>query len=617
VGAHVVRRILSYAVGVRTPIAATITLLLAVAATYLVQGFLLADVLQALAGGAGVDEQRGRLLAVVGLVATRALLLYVVELVRAHTATATKVAVRDRGFAHLAALGPGHLAGDRTGEVVATLVDGVEALEGYYGRYVPALAAGILAPLGAVLALGWNDAWLALLVGLFIVVAVAGPQLWLGLLADRSEDRMNAYVGLGASVLDTLQGLTTLKAFGAGRRRRRELEQLGDRLITTWVREMAVALLAYSIFAAGIIGGMAAAAWVAGIRVSGGGLTATVGFLALLLSAEALRPIGVLAQSFHATYDAGTGVARLDALLALDPPAPPSRTAAAATATAAAEWRREVEPRVAFDHVTFAYPGADVPALDDVSFAIAPGETVAVVGASGAGKTTLVALLARFFDPQAGGVTIGGVDIRDLPLDQLRSLLAVVSQDTHLFSGTVRDNLLLARPDVPGVLGDPDAVGNGQRAIGPDSAELEADIVQAARAAGAHEFIAALPDGYATEIGEGGGRLSGGQRQRLAIARALLADAPILVLDEATASVDAAAEAGIQAALDALRAERTTLVIAHRLSTVRHADRIVVLAAGRVVEIGDHDSLFAAGGPYHRLVTAQDTGRHTAEEVHA
>jgi ABC-type multidrug transport system fused ATPase/permease subunit len=205
-----------------------------------------------------------------------------------------------------------------------------------------------------------------------------------------------------------------------------------------------------------------------------------------------------------------------------------------------------------------------------------------VVGPSGAGKTTLVALLLRFVDPQHGSILLGGHDLRDLPIEQLRSLIAVVSQETYLFGGSVRDNLALARPDAS-----------------------DREIENAARIANAHGFITGFPDGYATIVGERGLRLSGGQRQRLAIARAVLKDAPILILDEATANVDAAAEAAIAAALDRIAADRTTIVIAHRLSTVRHADRIVVLEAGRVVETGDHDALVERHGAYARLVSAQ------------
>ncbi|OLT16955.1 hypothetical protein BJF78_13470 [Pseudonocardia sp. CNS-139] len=217
---------------------------------------------------------------------------------------------------------------------------------------------------------------------------------------------------------------------------------------------------------------------------------------------------------------------------------------------------------------------------------VAPGERVALVGPSGAGKTTVVSLLLRFFAAEQGRVRIDGVDIADLPLDHLRSLIAVVAQDTYLFHGTVRDNLLLARPDA-----------------------THAEIVAATTAAQAHGFIEDLADGYDTMVGERGLKLSGGQRQRIAIARALLKDAPILVLDEATSNVDAASEAGIQDALDGLTGGRTTFVIAHRLSTVRSADRVVVLDSGRIAQVGGHSELVADGGIYADLVAAQTGGR--------
>lgn len=232
---------------------------------------------------------------------------------------------------------------------------------------------------------------------------------------------------------------------------------------------------------------------------------------------------------------------------------------------------------VRFDRVSFAYePGR--PVLEEVSFAISPGETVAIVGPSGAGKSTLAMLVARLIDPQAGTVRIGGVDARDADLRELRSRVAVLFQEPQLLDGTVAENIRIGRPDAS-----------------------DEEVVSAARTAGAHDFITRLSDGYATEIGSRGHTLSGGERQRLALARALVRKAPILVLDEPTASLDAATERSLIDALETACEGRTTIIIAHRLSTVRRADRIVVLADARIHESGAHDALLNAGGLYARM----------------
>jgi ABC-type multidrug transport system fused ATPase/permease subunit len=242
----------------------------------------------------------------------------------------------------------------------------------------------------------------------------------------------------------------------------------------------------------------------------------------------------------------------------------------------------DVRGAVSFNGVDFRY-GSDQPeVLRDVTFGMNPGEVVALVGPSGAGKTSIANLVCRFYDPIAGQVTVDGRDLRTLTLASLRRSVAVVLQDTFLFNSTVRENLLFGKPST-----------------------TEDELIAAAKAAYAHEFIDALPDGYDTEIGERGVKLSGGQKQRLALARAILADPRILILDEATSSVDAEAEYLIQQALESVLHGRTALVIAHRLSTIRNADKIIALEEGRIIEVGDHRELMHGGGLYSQLYRRQ------------
>jgi len=246
---------------------------------------------------------------------------------------------------------------------------------------------------------------------------------------------------------------------------------------------------------------------------------------------------------------------------------------------------------ISFDGVVFRYPSRpDAPALDRVSFDIAPGETVALVGPSGAGKTTILQLLLRFYDPQAGSVRLDGVDLRRMTRADFRRHIALVPQEPVIFADTAMENIRFGRPDA-----------------------TDDDVRAAARAAAADAFISALPDGYDSQLGERGVMLSGGQKQRVAIARAILRQAPVLLLDEATSALDAESERAVQQAVDALAADRTTLVVAHRLATVKKADRIIVFDAGRIVAQGTHDSLVAQGGLYSRLAQLQFTGALAAE----
>ncbi|MEY2957096.1 MAG: hypothetical protein RL123_1824, partial [Pseudomonadota bacterium] len=246
---------------------------------------------------------------------------------------------------------------------------------------------------------------------------------------------------------------------------------------------------------------------------------------------------------------------------------------------------RPVRGAIAFENVRFAYPTRPgVAVLSDVGLHIRPGETVALVGPSGAGKTTVLQLIERFYDPEGGRITLDGIDLRDMARADFRAAMALVPQDPVIFSTSARENIRFGRPDA-----------------------TDAEVEAAARAAAAHDFIARLPEGYGTVLGERGMLLSGGQRQRIAIARAILRDAPVLLLDEATSALDAESERAVQAAVERLSEGRTTIVVAHRLATVKRADRIVVFDRGRIVAQGSHESLVAEGGLYARLARLQFT----------
>ncbi|MFZ5720628.1 MAG: ABC transporter ATP-binding protein [Pseudomonadota bacterium] len=427
---------------------------------------------------------------------------------------------------------------------------------------------------GATLVMVANDWFLSLILVGVVPVAAAVMRRFARRTTKAAKGAMAETSALSSAIMESLDGVRVVKlenreAYEEGRvaevvrRRQRHLTKGANaRARAAPATELLMTLIVAVVFA------------YAGWRSTVGEMNAGAFFsfvAALTMASQALRQLANLQTVFAEGMSAAR---RLFAALDVEPEVrerPGARRLA------------DVRGDIRFEDVAFSYGGEGPPALDGVTLEARRGETVALVGPSGGGKSTILNLIPRFYDVTAGAVTIDGQDVRDVTLASLRDQIALVTQEPFLFDDTILANIAYARPDAP-----------------------QADVQAAAQAAAAHDFIAELPDGYETLVGEAGARLSGGQRQRIAIARAFLKDTPILLLDEATSALDTESEAQVQAALKRLMAGRTTIMIAHRLSTVRGADRIYVIDRGRVVETGDHAGLVKKRGLYARLAKSQD-----------
>jgi ABC-type multidrug transport system fused ATPase/permease subunit len=489
------------------------------------------------------------------------------------TAARVQKVLRRKLYDKVASLGPGTVGRQRSGGLTLSMIDGVEQLETYFGQFLPQFLIALLSPLLIFAVVAFIDLPVALVMLGFALVALFAPALWHKFDIRNSLFRQRSYASFAAEFLDSIQGLATLKAFGQGKARADKLEVEARDLFrrTMWV--LGTNSLARGITDSSIACGAAAALIYGATRVEAGAMALTSLLVILMLGVEIYRPMRELRTVLHqgmVGLSAAQGIYRI-----LD-----DRPAVADALPAPLD--KALAPVIAFENVRFSYPGTRRTVHDGLSFRAEAGERLGLVGPSGGGKSSIVRLLLRFYDPDRGRITLGGHDLRSLSFAQIRSLISVVNQDTFLFHGTVEENIRLGKPEA-------------------SHAELE----DAARAANIHDFILTLPAGYATVIGEKGIKLSGGQRQRLAIARALLRDTPILVLDEALSAVDAENEAVIQEALDRLMQGRTTLILAHRLSSVIDCDRILVLDGGKVTEQGRHDQLMARRGVYAELMAEQ------------
>ncbi|UUU32666.1 thiol reductant ABC exporter subunit CydD [Streptomyces sp. CA-210063] len=535
-------RLLRYARATRLFLVAVVGLGMVGAALVIAQAMLIAEVaVGAFQHGMPVVELRTPLLLLAVVALGRALVSWLTELAAHRASAAVKSELRGRLLERAAALGPGRLSGQRTGSLVALATRGVDALDDYFSRYLPQLGLAVVVPV-AVLARIVTEDWVsaAIIVGTLPLIPVF--MVLIGWATRSQMDRQwRLLAQLSGHFLDVVAGLPTLKVFGRAKAQAESIKRITGEYRQATMRTLRIAFL--SSFALELLATISVAlvAVTIGMRLVHGEMDLYIGLVILVLAPEAYLPVRQVGAQFHA---AAEGLAAAEEIFAvLETPVPASGTVAVPPAG-----------DIRFEGVTVRYPGRSYDAVSDVSFTVASGETVALVGPSGVGKSTLLSVLLGFTEAMAGGVRVGGADLASLDMAAWRSRIAWVPQRPHLYAGSIAENVRLARPDAD-----------------------DAAVRRALTDAGALEFVDALPAGAETVLGEDGAGLSAGQRQRLALARAFLADRPVLLLDEPTASLDGETEAEVVEAVRRLAVGRTVLLVVHRPALLGVADRVVRL----------------------------------------
>jgi ATP-binding cassette subfamily C protein CydD len=565
------RRLLSWARSQRVLFALTIALASASALTILAQAWLLSVVIdRVLSGGEKLDALVPLLALLLAVVAARAVLHGAQEWSASALAIRLKQNLRQMVLARVLARGPAYARGARTGELSTTAVEGIEALDAYFSQYLPQLVIAVLVPLTIFLVIVPLD-FVSALILLITAPLIPFFMRLIGNAAEGLTQRQFKRLGaLSAHFLDVLQGLTTAKLLNASQALAASVRHASEEYAQATFAVLRVAFLSAFVLELLATISVALVAVGIGLRVLYFQMNFQPALFILILAPEFYIPLRMLGQRYHAAASGAAAAQRLAEIL--DAPLPITQSL-----------HRPIPQfpnRIVFQHIAFSYTDARA-ALRDISFEIRAGKTVALFGPSGAGKTTIVNLLLRFDEPTRGEILLDDAPLRAFDADAWRAHIAYVPQAPHLFHDTIANNLRLARPNAS-----------------------DADLQRAARAAKLHDWIMTLPQDYETVIGEEGARLSGGQAQRLALARAFLKDAPLLILDEPTSSVDPELEAQLREATERLMRGRTTLLIAHRLATLYRADEIVVIENGRVVERGKHDALLARDGTYRQLALA-------------
>ncbi len=507
-------------------------------------------------------------------IALRAIVGWFSEVLALRVALKVKESLRDQLIRKLFQLGPMYLRGERTGEVTSTVMEGIESLEVYLARYIPQIALSALIPLMILVFVIPND-WVTAII--FVVTWPLIPyfMMLIGRQAEKkSKKQFQTLSLLSAHFLDVLQGLSTLKLFNRSRYQLQVIQRISNQYRKTTMSTLRVAFI--SALALELLTTLSTAivAVFIGLRLIAGTLHFQDAFFVLLLAPEFYLPIRLLGTQFHAGMNGVMAADRIFELL--DEPTFQEGEVSSVKFTLNEDW-----DHLYFEHVVHQYPGTGTMALDDLNLTIHRGEKVALVGPTGAGKSTIMNLLLGFMAPAHGTIRVDDQSLSPALAAAWRKQITYLPQHPHLFKGTIADNLRMANPEC-----------------------TDKQMMEAAKNAGADEFIREMSAGYETVIGENGLGLSGGQIQRIALARAFLKNSPLIMLDEPTANLDPESEMWIEHALNQLFADKTVLVIAHRLGTISRMDRILVLNEGKVIDQGPHSELVARKGLYHHMLTA-------------